>query len=945
MTVVTSPLYQQLGLFFFSHLSGPASLGSAGDLLSFGSNSARRKPAHAVNPEEPSARARPSSPTFASARDFRNPLFFLLFFRGQKRRHLEFPHLDVRGVAMFNDSDTIDDFLSPTETTTGRQLGKFRPKARAKTVKVVSASTKTSDVARDVSASLEPVALDSHSELETEQAHLQPCTSSGSIENLCQDESTSLSLNTSNDDPLKLTEVMFNDLDSVDDFLCPMETTKEQQLGNFRPKVRAKTAKVVSASTKTSDDAQHVSAPLESIAHDAHSELQTDTTCFQSCMSSCSTVSCQHKSMPESVQQPEDMQTELVASQGKHADNVQLNEGNFCQDENTSITLNTSDDVPLKIVGIEEITDNIDHGTIVSEQSIMSDVMLRPLEVLMPDDDLHPSSSDLQEVEIEALCGLESLDNLSVHHGSKMEVGKVSKFKPKVTKLPSKKATIKSVSFILPDASCSAIPVESISAMDTSSIQATIHDPTDNSLHTSDTASDWNGEHQVDYARIGEENNGENELPRVPKGIDVMSEFQFIEEPNPQNLERTTSENDTNAGATISTRKLRKRTVKSRAGNLEGTIDGDCGAEIDESQSNDGQEDENMPKPKSASRKRKGQTTEGPKPAKRGKKVSSITDSSVVESSKKKFPQCTRRKRRQVNKILLQTPEEEIDRRQICIKDLIMLTEAKERISTKEPTATGNLFSNQSSLDDNGLFGDDEEMSRSGGVTNYPNEPTTKKLNYHSYSNRLPTVRWSKSETQLLYEHLLQPQQELTYHYDPITFSILSGSDNLGDGAFRAFVQDVGSVTPPSALASIFSQALDVATASCVQRVGGDGDADEGQREYWRAEDEADRHKGAEDGTRGHQTMLVLDFSHVMQVIKMVQEKAETSAKEETNDDQENASQCNVDTNEKELEGIADEGDDYGGKDEDAGYPDFDEHEWDSCTYRCEKEEDSIRDF
>ncbi|XP_042441941.1 uncharacterized protein LOC122027135 isoform X3 [Zingiber officinale] len=886
MTVVTSPLYQQLGLFFFSHLSGPASLGSAGDLLSFGSNSARRKPAHAVNPEEPSARARPSSPTFASARDFRNPLFFLLFFRGQKRRHLEFPHLDVRGVAMFNDSDTIDDFLSPTETTTGRQLGKFRPKARAKTVKVVSASTKTSDVARDVSASLEPVALDSHSELETEQAHLQPCTSSGSIENLCQDESTSLSLNTSNDDPLKLTEVMFNDLDSVDDFLCPMETTKEQQLGNFRPKVRAKTAKVVSASTKTSDDAQHVSAPLESIAHDAHSELQTDTTCFQSCMSSCSTVSCQHKSMPESVQQPEDMQTELVASQGKHADNVQLNEGNFCQDENTSITLNTSDDVPLKIVGIEEITDNIDHGTIVSEQSIMSDVMLRPLEVLMPDDDLHPSSSDLQE-EIEALCGLESLDNLSVHHGSKMEVGKVSKFKPKVTKLPSKKATIKSVSFILPDASCSAIPVESISAMDTSSIQATIHDPTDNSLHTSDTASDWNGEHQVDYARIGEENNGENELPRVPKGIDVMSEFQFIEEPNPQNLERTTSENDTNAGATISTRKLRKRTVKSRAGNLEGTIDGDCGAEIDESQSNDGQEDENMPKPKSASRKRKGQTTEGPKPAKRGKKVSSITDSSVVESSKKKFPQCTRRKRRQVNKILLQTPEEEIDRRQICIKDLIMLTEAKERISTKEPTATGNLFSNQSSLDDNGLFGDDEEMSRSGGVTNYPNEPTTKKLNYHSYSNRLPTVRWSKSETQLLYEAIRQFGSDFemiqqlfpnrTRHQIKLKFKIVERKHPL--------------------------QVRDAL--------------------FHRSE----------------------DFSHVMQVIKMVQEKAETSAKEETNDDQENASQCNVDTNEKELEGIADEGDDYGGKDEDAGYPDFDEHEWDSCTYRCEKEEDSIRDF
>ncbi|XP_042385493.1 uncharacterized protein LOC121977057 isoform X2 [Zingiber officinale] len=848
---------------------------------------------------------------------------------------------------MFDDSDTIDDFLFPTETTTGRQLGKFRPKARAKTVKVVSASTKTLDVAHGASASLEPVALDSHSEIETERPHLQPCTSSGSImtcqngsttetvpqrkvtqtesgasqgkhadnfqlnkenlcqlnkENLCQDENTSLSLNTSNDDPLQLTEVMFNDLDSVDDFLCPMETTKGQQLGKFRPKVRAKTAKVVSASTKTSDDAQRVvSAPLESIAYDAHSELQIDTTCFQSCMSSCSTVSGQHRSMPESVQQPEVMRTELVAPQDKHAESCQLNEANLYQDENTSLTLSASDDVPLKTV-----------------------------------------------------------------------VGKVSKFKPKVTKLPSKKATVKSVSFILPDASCSA-PVESISAMDTSSIQATIHSPADNPLHTSDTASDWNGEHQVDYARIGEENNGENELQRVPESIDVMSEFQFIEEPNPQNLKRTTSENDTNAGATKSTRKLRKRTVKSKAGKLEGSIDGDCGAGVDESQSNDGQEDENMPKPKRASkkrkgqttedpkpakrgkkvsstatsendtnagatkstrklrkrtvkskagklegsidgdcgagvdesqsndgqedenmpkpkrasRKRKGQTTEDPKPAKRGKKVSSTADSSVEESSKKKFPHATRRKRRQVNKILLQTPEEEIDRRQICIKDLIMLAEAKERISTKEPTATGNLFSNQSSLDDNGLFGDDEEMSRCGGAKSYPNEPTTKKLNYHSYSNRLPTVRWSKAETQLLYE------------------------------AIRQFGSDF----------EMIQQLFPNRTRHQIKL---------------KFKIEERKHPLQVRDALFHRSE---DFSHVMQVIKIVQEKAETSAKEETNDDQENASPCNVDTNEKEAEGIVDEGDDYGGKYEDAGYPDFDEHEWDSCTYRREKEEDSIWDF
>ncbi|WOK95817.1 hypothetical protein Cni_G18229 [Canna indica] len=100
-------------------------------------------------------------------------------------------------------------------------------------------------------------------------------------------------------------------------------------------------------------------------------------------------------------------------------------------------------------------------------------------------------------------------------------------------------------------------------------------------------------------------------------------------------------------------------------------------------------------KPKRAKRKSNKQTTEIEKPARRSKKVPEKCNSSIEKSPKKKFPHATKRKRRQVNKVLVQTPEDELDPRQISIKDLIMLAEAKEGISNKAAAAVGKLFSNQ----------------------------------------------------------------------------------------------------------------------------------------------------------------------------------------------------------------------------------------------------------
>ncbi|RWV77309.1 hypothetical protein GW17_00061881, partial [Ensete ventricosum] len=96
-------------------------------------------------------------------------------------------------------------------------------------------------------------------------------------------------------------------------------------------------------------------------------------------------------------------------------------------------------------------------------------------------------------------------------------------------------------------------------------------------------------------------------------------------------------------------------------------------------------------------RKSKKQTNEIEKPTRKRKKAFEKPDSVVENSPKKRFPHATRRRRRQgsVNKVLLQTPEDEIDPRQISIRDLIMLAEAKERIASKETAAMSKLFSGQ----------------------------------------------------------------------------------------------------------------------------------------------------------------------------------------------------------------------------------------------------------
>ncbi|WOK97723.1 hypothetical protein Cni_G06431 [Canna indica] len=216
------------------------------------------------------------------------------------------------------------------------------------------------------------------------------------------------------------------------------------------------------------------------------------------------------------------------------------------------------------------------------------------------------------------------------------------------------------------------------------------------------TSSDWNGELQMDPGTMKCENSEEHGLPKVLEDVDTEPQYQDVLELEQQILEdRTTSENSGDAGANMSPMTLRKsRIAKNKTNKFEDRSNDECGTdnylpEMNDNQSDHRHGEEDMPKPKRAKRKSNKQTTEIKKPARRSKKAPEKCNSSIENSPKKKFPHTTRRKRRQANKVLLQTPEDEIDPRQISIKDLIMLAEAKERISNKEAAAMGKLFSNQ----------------------------------------------------------------------------------------------------------------------------------------------------------------------------------------------------------------------------------------------------------
>ncbi|KAJ4780171.1 Transcription factor TFIIIB component B [Rhynchospora pubera] len=154
------------------------------------------------------------------------------------------------------------------------------------------------------------------------------------------------------------------------------------------------------------------------------------------------------------------------------------------------------------------------------------------------------------------------------------------------------------------------------------------------------------------------------------------------------------------------------------------------------------------------------------RPSKRNRDSTNAEEQAEEESPKKKgkLSHRIRRKRRKVDPTLAETPENEINPKQISIRNLILLAEAKEKKWNKE-AASRNSSGDGSSMprrrepEEFEFFyfdGHEEENSRRDSGPQDTFEATTKKLNYHTYMNRSSSSRWTQLETELFYKGIHQ---------------------------------------------------------------------------------------------------------------------------------------------------------------------------------------------
>ncbi|CAH9082155.1 unnamed protein product [Cuscuta epithymum] len=150
---------------------------------------------------------------------------------------------------------------------------------------------------------------------------------------------------------------------------------------------------------------------------------------------------------------------------------------------------------------------------------------------------------------------------------------------------------------------------------------------------------------------------------------------------------------------------------------------------------------------------------------KKRKKANDKTGKATKEKPKK-FSHSTRQKKRTLDKVLLETPEEEINFQRVPIKDLILLAEHKERVaknaaptSSQTPqvtTSVGNSTFEMNDEEEAFTFNGDNDAEAFGEQERAVAEDTTLYYNYHTYMEKPTRARWSKADTELFYEAIRQ---------------------------------------------------------------------------------------------------------------------------------------------------------------------------------------------
>ncbi|KNA06788.1 hypothetical protein SOVF_177770 isoform C, partial [Spinacia oleracea] len=163
-------------------------------------------------------------------------------------------------------------------------------------------------------------------------------------------------------------------------------------------------------------------------------------------------------------------------------------------------------------------------------------------------------------------------------------------------------------------------------------------------------------------------------------------------------------------------------------------------------------------------RKSKKVAAENKKPARKRKKAAQELDK-PIEKPPKKFPRATRRKRC-VDKALLEVPDDELDLQRVPIRDLIILAEYKERRDRKEAAAV-MLPPTSERIDDlppedppyydhNEAYGYDQDGETFDNPSTFEVQKDTGYFNYQSFMTKEPRIRWTKQDTVLLYKALSQ---------------------------------------------------------------------------------------------------------------------------------------------------------------------------------------------
>ncbi|KAI3989218.1 hypothetical protein MKX01_033254 [Papaver californicum] len=136
------------------------------------------------------------------------------------------------------------------------------------------------------------------------------------------------------------------------------------------------------------------------------------------------------------------------------------------------------------------------------------------------------------------------------------------------------------------------------------------------------------------------------------------------------------------------------------------------------------------------------------------KKAAEGSETLDKEPPKKKFSHSTRRNKRRVDKVLLETLEHEINPRKLILKDLILLAEAKERLLVADPNAANNSSPYQSTtFTQDTLFEEEVPFAYEEDQAEHFVQP---KLNYHTFMNKTSKERWSQQDTDLFYEGIQQ---------------------------------------------------------------------------------------------------------------------------------------------------------------------------------------------